>query len=340
MKNTLKIKEVDTVVGQVSLIELSSKDSVVTLTSYGAGIFDFKYKGMQLVARPKTLDDYLTSTAYYGKTIGRTSGRLFPPSFQIDGIDYKIKATSNDAAHLHGGNRGFSHKHFMIKAFENHQDYISVTFSYVSKDLEDGYPGVLSVDVMYVLDQNGELTINYEAHTTKDTLCNLTNHIYFNLNENKNNLEDTLIHVDADQYVEIDQQYKPIGLKTLKNSSFNLKGDKLLTDAIKKLETSGFIGFDNAFMLNKHSKDQIHLYQKSSNIGVKIETSYPSVVIYTHNYEESVELENCTTNGVHGSIAIECQYEPSGIYHKDLNSAILRKNERYHHFIKFIPYKK
>lgn len=340
MKKSLNIKEIDTSVGKVTLIELSSKDTHVTLTSYGAGIYDFDFMGKSLVVRPRTLDDYLNADAYYGKTIGRTSGRLFPPSFSLDEKDIQIKASPNDQAHLHGGKEGFSHKNFQIKAFENTNDYISVTFNYISEDMEEGYPGRLDVDVTYILNNQGELILKHEAKTTKDTLCNLTNHIYFNFNENKENLNDMFLKVDANQYVLIDENYRPKGLKSLNHSSFDLRQSSDLVKSIKQLENEGFLGFDNAYLINQNSSEQINLFNQRLNIGLKVQTDYPSVVVYTHNYEDKTPLTACDTLGVHSSVTLECQYEPSGIYHSDLNDAILRSDETYEHYVKFSPYKK
>ena len=100
MKNHIVLNDVETIVGEVKVIELSSKNVSLKLTNYGAGIVDIFYKGENIIQRPQSFDDYLTSNAYYGKTMGRTSGRLFPPSYKIDDTSYDVKPSKNEDVHF------------------------------------------------------------------------------------------------------------------------------------------------------------------------------------------------------------------------------------------------
>ena len=122
MRKSIQIKKKETIVGLVKIIELKSKNLTLVLSNYGAGIIDIIYKGINVIVRPASLDDYLTSKAYYGKTIGRTSGRLFPPSFKIDNVDYLIENTPGDKLHLHGGKDGFAFKFFDLMSYSNNSE--------------------------------------------------------------------------------------------------------------------------------------------------------------------------------------------------------------------------
>lgn len=339
MQKRIKIIEVDSVIGKTKLIELNQHHTKVVISTYGAGIFDYIYKGRQLLQRPQSLDDYLQSTSYYGKTIGRTSGRLFPPDFKIDDQIFEIKKSSHNDVHIHGGDDGFSFKTFELIGYTFIDQNINITLRYVSKDLEGGYPGELTLDVIYSLNKYGVLTITYDATTTKDTLCNITNHIYFNLNEDKQNLDDTWIKVFANKYIDTDESFKPISEKHVYHTPYDMINYRSINDVIKDLNQIGLKGLNTAFSdIIKDRNPIVELKQVKDKIGVDIYSTYPSVVLYTHDYPDQDVLISDKHQGVHGSIAIECQYEPAGIYLDGLHDSILRKDQRYHEEIKFVPY--
>ena len=125
------------------------------------------------------LDDYTTSTVYFGALIGRCANRIQEAVIKIDGKEYNL-AKNDGNNHLHGGNKGFDKQvwHSTIKEDEQ-GEYLELT--YLSKDKEENYPGNLNVTVNYRLNNNNELVIEYKAKSDKDTVVNLTNHSYFNL---------------------------------------------------------------------------------------------------------------------------------------------------------------
>jgi len=340
----MKITKIDSQVGQVTLYELSFGKSRVIISSYGAGIVDYVYKGVNLIQRPESIEDYLISKAYYGKTVGRTSGRLFPPDFKIDDLTYEIDASPDDDAHLHGGNEGFSFKHFEFNEFNQNSKTKMLYLKYVSKDGEEKYPGELKLYVLYEFHKDGTLVIKHFATSSKDTLCNITNHIYFNFNQNKNNIDHLHAKINGHEYVKTDKKYFPLSVEETEDTPFDLQEMTNLKDGVDALIKAGQMGYDHAYLINRKNLDEnqsdLELYDDESNIGMNIWTDYPAIVLYSHNYPEKDKLFDCETNGVHGSLAVECQYEPSGIYHKDLHHAILRKDKMYEHQIIFKPYKK
>jgi aldose 1-epimerase len=338
MKQQFKTYEKDTSVGKVSFYELKSKDVTLLLTSYGAGIVDMIYDDVNLCVRPESIEDFLTSKAYYGKTIGRTSGRLFN-SFELNGKTIQLENTPGDTSHLHGGADGFAFKHFKLDSFEQHPTYTSVTLRYVAADGEANYPGELTLDVTYILTAKNEIILKHHATSTKDTLCNITNHVYLNLSTNNNNLDHHFVQINADQYVNVNDTYLPLNKANVEDTVFDFRTMKSVKEGIEVFDKQNKMAYDHAYLLN-NDKLAANMYDESSDIGIFVETDYPAMVFYTHNYTEDKKLLDCDTNGVHGSLTVECQYEPSGIYHKDLNSAILRKDEVYEHMVKITPYKK
>jgi aldose 1-epimerase len=325
---------VTTTLGSVDLITLKSNDMEVKLTSFGAAIFYIKVLGNIVTVQPKKLEDFLKSPFFYGKTIGRTSGRLVLPSYQINDITYPISSFGGKHVKLHGGKNGFAFKPFTLKDYFIDENKVSVTFSYVSIDMEEEYPGKVILDVVYTLDSHLGLLIEYHALSDQDTLCNITNHTYFNLTVKKQTILDHQLLIHADHYLEINDEMIVKSKEKVKGLPYDFNVKSHLGDKIKLMLNTPFKGFDHTWLFNT-KKDQIEVDEPSSQVKMIIDTSYPSVVIYTHNFPVKDELEEIKGNGVHSSFTLETQYEPGGIHHDYLNSAILYKDQAYQHHILF-----
>lgn len=326
-------------IDMVQTVVLTNKIAEVTLISYGAGIYKYLYKGQNLIITPKTIDAYMHDLAFYGKTIGRTSGRLVVPSYEIHGKTYEVKPYHSEFTSLHGGPKGFSTQNFDVVFMTDSK----VVFRYVSEDLEEGYPGKLTLDVTYELDQEGALHIDFDAHSTKDTLCNITNHAYFNLNQKHKTILDHDIMIKASKYLNIDKNYLLKIIDQVTNTPFDFRVKKPLRDAVKNMQQTSFNGFDHTWIFDDLDDHEVKAsaYDPISHIGLEVYTSYPAVVVYTHNDPAIINLEGpYDQDAIHSSFTFECQYEPGGIHHKHLNQAILKKDELYHHFIIYKPYQK
>ncbi len=332
-------KQVETNVGVIEMITLKSHDLCVELTSYGAAMYQIHFDNHDLLVGPKDLNTFLTSKGYYGKTIGRVSGRLVAPSYQIDGKSYKVVPVIGTKTSLHGGKVGFSFKNFEVIGEKITYEACSVSMKYVSADGEEDFPGELSLLVTYTLNDHKELKIEYDAVSNQDTLCNITCHPYFNFQKNKTNIENHLLQMKASHYLNVNQDYILNSKDEVANTPFDFNKLENLGMQTKKVLNTPFVGFDHCWIFNE-KQDQVDLYDPESKIGMKIDTSYPSIVMYTHCKPAPTQLEQFDHNGVYSSIALECQFEPGGIHNKHLNQAILRKDEPYHQHISYTFYRK
>lgn len=322
----------------IEKVILKNKIAEVTLISYGAGIYKYLFLGDNIVITPKTVDEYMHDLTYYGKTIGRTSGRLVVPRYEINGKTYEVKPYRSDFTSLHGGPTGFSTQNFdVISKTES-----KVVFRYISEDLEEGYPGKLVLDVTYELDDDGALHIYFDALANKDTLCNITNHAYFNLNQTYPTILDHEIMIKASRYLNIDKNYLLKSIDDVIDTPFDFRTSKTFKKSIIQMQQTSFYGFDHTWIFDDLANDEIKAkaYDPKSKLGLDVYTSYPAVVVYTHNDPAMISLEGpFDQDAIHSSFTFECQFEPGGIHHKHLNHAILKKNEPYHQFITFKPYK-
>jgi aldose 1-epimerase len=192
--------------------------------------------------------------------------------------------------------------------------------------MEEGYPGNLKVKVIYTLTDDNELIIEYQAQSDRNTLCNLTNHSYFNLSGNyKRKVTEQYLKIKSDSFLETDDDLVPSG-KTLdvKNTPMDFNTLKLIGRDIecdyKPLKQAG--GYDHPWLLSGNEK-QIEMYDEPSGRKMTISTSYPCVVVYTYNSASNERLKFDKVGSKYDAICFETQYEPDGINHKELNSAVL-----------------
>lgn len=188
----------------------------VQLLNYGGYISaievpDKKGNIEDIVVGFTNFNDYLKpENAYFGCTVGRVANRIKKGEMTVEGIKYKL-VTNDGSNHLHGGKRGFDKV-----MWESYIAGNKVILSYLSPDMEEGYPGDLLVNVTFELTSNNELIIDYKATTTKATPVNLTNHSYFNLggcDSGSKELYNHIFTINADKITEADGECIPTGIE-------------------------------------------------------------------------------------------------------------------------------
>lgn len=320
----LEIKQ--TIYGDVSLVTLENDDLKVVLTNYGAALFHVYVKQngtlKEVSVQPDDINDFLSSSFYYGKTVGRTAGRLFLPSYDIGENTYFLP-DENKVSFIHGGPEGFSFKHFDIMAYSQHD----VTFKTTSYEDEGPYDGDMTLEVKYQI-EGESLVISFKAETTKTSLCNITNHIYLNLSDAVN-IYDHEIVIHADQYLNIDKDNRVLSIDQV-NAPLDINRMQPIKPLLDIMKHTPFEGFDHTFLLSK--KHPLDMVVASKNITLEVKTSYPSIVLYTHNNLAPYEMRGQKPlDNQHMGFTIECQFEPGGIQVHDLHDAILHPGDMYEH---------
>ena len=309
----------------LKIITVSNDVLTITLCDLGASIYSIIFKNKEMLLTPNNVEDYSKNNMYHGKTIGRTANRIKGNIIQIDGNNYVLEENEFGNT-LHGGVNGLSSKTFKYKVTES-KTSTNVVFKYTSKDGESGFPGKLKTKITYKINKTKpDFKIDFKATTDKPTLCDLTNHSYFNLGE---------------------ESVKPLSLKIVSSKYLLTTTHELLPlsykDAFEELDFRKFKrikkglqsplikqgkanGYDHYLKFDESTKKpQITL--KSKDVQLKISTDFEGVQIYTDNYEDDIEYLH-THEKLNRGIAIE----PMDDY---LNRKVLRPNEQYTRYIKY-----
>lgn len=227
---------------------------------------------------------------FFGALIGRYGNRIAKGKFELDGKNYQL-AINNAPNSLHGGPTGFHNQVWDAKQLDNQ----SLELSYVSKDMEEGYPGTLTVKVLYHLTDDNSIEISYQATTDKKTILNLTNHSYFNLNgAGSGTINDHLLTINADKFTPVDSTLIPTGVLTdVAGTAFDFRKPTAIGDSVnsKSAQIKNGKGYDHNFVLNRKSVSDMELaatvYSSVSGIKLEVFTQEPGIQFYGGNFLDS-----------------------------------------------------
>lgn len=281
-----------------------------------------------------SLEQYLAQPPYFGALIGRYGNRIAKGKFSIGEEEY-ILAVNNGQNHLHGGIKGFDKVLWNAKVVEK-ENAIGLLLTYLSPDGEEGYPGNLSIQVHYWINNENELTITYEATTDKTTPVNLTNHAYFNLAGVGNG--DILNHelkIVADAFLPVDATLIPTGiLRATKGTPFDFLSPTpigaSISDTYEQIQLGG--GYDHNFVLNKTGKEltlAATAYEPTTGRLMEVFTEEPGIQFYSGNFLNGTLQGKGTTYTKRTGFCLETQHFPNSPNQSDFPSTLLQPGETY-----------
>lgn len=279
----------------IDLYTLTNAHGVeVKITNYGGIVISLKVpdrngKLGDVVLGFNDLDDYLKPHPNFGALIGRYGNRIAKGRFTLNGVEYKL-AVNNGENHLHGGIKGFDKVIWTGREMKTKAGP-AVVLNYLSKDGEEGYPGNLSVRVVYTLTNNDELKIDYSAATDKDTVTNLTHHSYFNLaGEGNGDILNHLLTINADRFVPTDAGSIPTGeLRPVAGTPFDFRKATAIGARINEDDEQLKFGngYDHTWVINGRPgtlRLAATAYEPTSGRKLQVWTTEPGVQLYTGNF--------------------------------------------------------
>lgn len=325
---------------KVELYILKNGPIQAALTNYGARLVsllvpDKTGKLVDVTTGYNSAEEYFKQESYFGCTVGRYGNRIAKGKFTLNGKTYTL-ATNNGANHLHGGPQGFARKVWEAKQL----DSASIEFTYLSKDMEEGYPGNLQVKVTYRLTAERGLDIDYSATSDKPTIVNLTNHAYWNLDgERDSTIADHLLQIYASKYTPVDSTLIPTGeLASVEGTPFDFRKATAVGERIDaehpQIKNGG--GYDHNFVLisPKTADGELPLIAtlQSPLTGIKMEvlTSEPGVQFYSGNFLAGKQIGKSGKPYTYRSfLCLETQHFPDSPNQPKFASTVLNPGQTY-----------
>ena len=325
------------------LYTLKNKNGMqVSITNFGATVVsimapDKTGKMADVALGYDDLAGYELNKNYLGVLVGRYGNRIAHGKFSIDGTEYTLAKNNGDNS-LHGGIKGFNKAMWEAKDVSKGGE-AAVEMKYVSKDGEEGYPGNLSVTVVYTLTNKNELKIDYSATTDKKTVVNLTNHTYFNLAGQGNG--DILKHelmINADTFTPVDSGLIPTGeLKKVEGTPFDFRKATAIGARIdandEQIKLGG--GYDHNFVLNRQKATGLSLAARVSDPAsgrtMEVWTTEPGVQFYTGNFlDGSFKGKGGSVYQKRTALCLETQHFPDSPNHPSFPTTLVKPGEKYH----------
>jgi len=282
----------------------------------------------------KTAQEYMdASVGFYGAVIGRYGNRIAKGMFVIEEDTFKLAINNNPNA-LHGGPTGFYKRVWDASQISDNK----LELHYVSKDMEEGYPGKLDVKVVYELTDKNELKIEYFASTDKATYVNLTNHTYFNLaGEGNGSINNQLLYLNANSFTPVDSTLIPTGkLTSVEGTPMDFRTPQVIgsrvNDAYQQLKFGN--GYDHNWVLNSTKEGLVHAATVTEPVSgrvMEVYTNEPGIQFYGGNFMAGIDMGKYgKTFKFREALCLETQHFPDSPNQPNFPSTLLNPGEQYH----------
>lgn len=308
----------------INFYTLTNRHGVeVSITNYGGTVTSIKVPDRNgvfgdVVLGYDTIEEYMQNPRYLGALIGRHANRIAHGRFSLNGVEYQL-AQNNGPNHLHGGNKGFDKR-----VWRAAQNECALRLEYFSEDGEENYPGNLTVNVEYSLNDENELRIEYRATTDKDTICNLTNHSYFNLACGGDILGHELT-LHAHGFTPVSTDLIPTGeIQAVEGTPMDFRTARVIGNG----------GYDHNFVLDDYEPGMIRsvarLREPASGRVMEVLTTEPGIQFYSGNFlDGSLKGKGGVAYARYAGLCLETQHFPDTPNHPHFPTTVLRVGEEY-----------
>ncbi len=323
---------------EVYLLTLVNKDgNVLRLTNFGAKINwievpDKNGKKDNVTFGYDTFDETLNGDMSFGSVVGRYANRIAGGKFTIDGIEYNTPI-NNGPNTLHGGPLGW-HSVVWDTEIPKDEKYPKVKFSYVSPDMEEGFPGTVTASVTYTWTDNNEIIMDYVCTTDKKTVLNVTNHAYFNLHgAGKGDILDHVLTLKASAFTPVDSVMIPTGeIRPVAGTPMDFTTPHSIGERIEDKYDQLVLGqgYDHNYVLDNKEEVDATVYDPESGRMLEVITDQPGLQLYTGNFLDGKQKG-------HGGVifnfrtgfCLESDHYPDSPNHPDFPTTILNPGETF-----------
>ncbi len=309
--------------------------------TYGAIIYSLEARDKEgrltnVTANCETLADYERRSPCFGALIGRFANRIAKGRFNLDGREISLPLNGG-ANHIHGGPRGFDKRVWKAEPVQETHS-VAVKLAYTSQDGEEGYPGTLTCEVLYELNDQNEWKMEYTARTDKPTVVNISNHAYWNLaGAYSGNVLQQELTVNADKYLPADETLIPTGdIRPVAGTPLDFREAHTIGERIGQVKERQFNGgYDHCLVVNHKSPGDLAFCAKvrdpKSGRTMEVFTTAPGVQIFTANFGPGAFKGPAGYDYPrHLGVCLECQNFPDSPNKVQFPSAVLRPGQTYH----------
>ena len=324
---------------ETTIYVLKNRNGLVSeITNYGARVVslwvpDNNGNFDDIVLGFDNIDDYINAKEkYFGATIGRYGNRIKEGKFIINDKEYSLEK-NNGLNHLHGGNMGFGDVVWNAKQIDNQ----TLELNYFSKNMEEGYPGNLNVKIIYHLNNNDELKIEYFAKTDESTHVNLTHHSFFNLlGAGNETINEHLLYINANSFTPVDETLIPTGnIELIANTPFDFSLPTAIGKRINQdnNQLNYGKGYDHNYVLNNSQSEEIiaaKVFEKESGRTLEVYTNEPGMQFYGGNFLSGTIGKHDKSYKKRAAFCLETQHFPNSPNQDNFPSTLLKPNEEYY----------
>jgi aldose 1-epimerase len=282
-----------------------------------------------------SLSGYIDGTVYFGAIVGRYGNRIAKGRFQLDGRQYQLTVNDGDN-HLHGGKTGFNKVLWDATVLSDAAEP-SLQLRYVSRDGEEGYPGTVTLRVVYTLTESNELRITYEGVTDQPTILNPTHHSYFNLSGSfTRSILDHLLTIEADSFTPVDKGLIPTGrMMNVTDTPMDFRAPVAIGARIDDLFEQLIFGkgYDHNWILRNGAgqvRKAAELYEPASGRLMTVSTDQPGLQFYSGNFlDGTAKGKNGIAYGHRTGLCLETQAFPDSPNKPQFPSVTLKPGEVY-----------
>lgn len=321
--------------GEASLYRIKNKNGCeLAVTDFGAALVrlivpDRDGRPTDVVLGYDSAEVYEERGASFGATVGRVANRIGGAEFELNGNVYRLTANDNKNS-LHGGRDFYNKRMWSV----SEQTENSVTFSLVSGDMDQGYPGTVTIHVTYELTEENEVKIFYRAVSDADTLLNLTNHSYFNLSgHDSGDVLEQEVQILADAFTRADAESIPTGeITPIEGTPMDFRTYKAIGKEIgADYEALNFgKGYDHNWVLNGEDMRKVAA-MRSPETGIEMEvyTDLPGMQFYTANFLDGEPGKDGAVYEMRHGACFETQYFPDAVHKDNFEGPVVKAAERY-----------